>query len=270
MSDFVKKIKSKIYGVNHEWEEWGLPLKEVNHLNSLPRYELGKTTFRGCEVRFADSTTFLKGVKEIFGKEIYFFGQQDAPLIVDCGANVGHSVLYFKDQYPNARVEAYEPDPSIFDILKFNVNAFNLSDVALHDAAVWTRDGSVDFQIEGGFSGRIPMPDDDENLIQVEAVSLESILAERNVDLLKLDVEGAENDLIPACANVLHQVEHVFIEYHSHTDTPQQLHKLLEILSENGFRYHVHEAFARARPYVDTDTMLGMDLQLNIFGIQNG
>jgi predicted O-methyltransferase YrrM len=42
------------------------------------------------------------------------------PLILDCGANVGVSVLYFKRLYPDAEIIAFEPDEDVFAILKQN------------------------------------------------------------------------------------------------------------------------------------------------------
>jgi len=267
---FVEKVMTKAYGVDPRWRNWGVPANEVSRLKNLPRRKPGQTKFRGNEVKFADSTTFLQGIREIFGKDIYFFGEQSAPLIIDCGANIGHSVLYFKERYPNARVEAYEPDPSIFEMLSFNVDSFGLDGVSLHNSAVWKEEGVVEFQREGGFSGRIPMQGDTEQLIEVDAVPLETILENRHVDFLKLDIEGAEHDVLTSCTDSLHNVDYLFVEYHSHEDTRQGLHEILEIMCENGFRYHVHEAYTRAQPYIDTETMLGMDLQLNIFGIQSG
>jgi hypothetical protein len=56
---------------------------------------------------------------EIFTKGIYSFRcTTEAPLIIDCGSNIGMSILNFKTQYPKSRIIAFEPDNSNFEILK--------------------------------------------------------------------------------------------------------------------------------------------------------
>ena len=261
----LKELYRWAFNPGDRWRNYGLPLTEAIRLQKIPRRTKGYTTFKGRKVKFTDSTTFLNGVREIFGKDIYFFGERGSPLIIDCGANIGHSVIYLKQRYPDARIEAYEPDPEIFDALKFNVDSFNLDRVDLHNAAVWSENGTVEFSKEGGFSGRVSVSNDD-NLTEVPAASLGSIVSSRDVDLLKMDIEGAEYEALKSNVGQLQQVKNIFIEYHSHEERPQRLHEILEMLRGIGFRYHIHEAFTRDKPFVDNESMLGMDLQLNIFG----
>jgi len=261
----LRELYRWAFSPENRWRNLGIPLTEAIRLRKIPRRTQGYTSFKGQKVKFTDSATFLSGVREIFGKDIYFFGEHYAPLVIDCGANIGHGVIYFKERYPDARIEAYEPDPEIFDALKYNVNSFNLGGVDLHNAAVWSGSGTVEFSKEGGFSGRVPTSNDD-NRIEVPATSLGSVINGRDVDLLKMDIEGAEYKALKSSKNQLRKVENIFVEYHSHEKRPQRLHEILEILYESGFRYHIHEAYTRCKPFVDNNTMLGMDLQLNIFG----
>ncbi len=244
--------------------------KELDRLRRLPRYRQDQTIFLGEKIKIADACTFLGGVREIFDREIYEFQPNtSSPFIVDCGANIGLSVIYFKQLFPDAIIEAFEPDPEIFDILKFNINSFQFEEVTVFQKAVWSENGIITFRQEGGFSGRIPKPEDKDNLIEVPCVDLSEILLKKPVDFLKIDIEGAEYEVLLSCRKALSNVKNIFIEYHSHITERQTLHEVLEILQANGFRYHVHEAFTRKKPYVDRDTMLGMDLQLNIFGYRH-
>jgi hypothetical protein len=66
----------------------------------------------------------------------------------------------------------------------------------------------------------------------------------------------------------LKNIKHLFIEYHSHYQEKQQLHHILALLQENNFRYHIHEAYVRRSPFVSKELMTGMDLQLNIYAVQ--
>jgi FkbM family methyltransferase len=239
--------------------------REKRRLAGAVRYRPGTTTLLGRPLRYVDANTCYYGFLEIFEKEPYKFkSSRTAPLIIDCGANIGLSVLYFKQAYPDATVIAFEPDPQIFQVLEANMRAFGLTDTTALEAAVWTTDGEVDFQMEGGMSGRIPKSSDVSGLQTVKSLRLRNFLT-MPVDFLKIDIEGAEFSVIKDCEDLLLQVEHLFLEYHSHQDEPQQLDEILAILTRSGFRYHIHEAFTVRSPFVDRATMLGMDLQLNIY-----
>jgi len=247
----INKIKDKI---------------ERKRLEGLPRYTPGFTTLLGKRIEFVDVCTYMLGLEHIFGKEIYnFTSLNKRPLIIDCGSNIGLSILYFKKIYPDARVIGFEPDPAIFKALVHNVESFHCKHVELHNQAVWITNGSIDFQIEGGFSGRIPKYGDTSRIVTTPCVRLNDYL-NNEIDFLKIDIEGAEYKVILDCRNQLKYVKNIFIEYHSHISEEQNLHELLQILTEAGFRYHLHEAFTRPRPFIDSNLMLGMDLQLDVFG----
>ena len=84
-----------------------------------------------------------------------------------------------------------------------------------------------------------------------------------------MDIEGAENDVIIDCGNDLKRCDYIFVEYHSQERSDQKLHDLLALLANLGFRYHIQDAFVRKRPFVDRNTMVGMDLQLNLYFYKN-
>lgn len=243
----------------------GFDISEYFRLKRLPRYEHTETTLFGNRLKLVDSKTFLSGFREIFIDEIYRFKATDEhPLIIDCGANIGLSIAYFKKIVPDSKIIAFEADPNIFNILKYNVKSIGCNNVELHDQAVWTKDGEIEFMIEGAYSGRIPKMGDS-CTTRVKSKRLKDIL-NTPVEFLKIDIEGAEYDVIEDCKEVLHQVKNIFIEYHSHESEDQTLHRLLDLLKINKFRYHIHEAHTSPNPFMKRNLMLGMDLQLNIFG----
>jgi FkbM family methyltransferase len=239
---------------------------EYKRLSELERFKPTSTKFLGHTMEIVDACTFLGGKEEIFDKGIYEFrADTDSPLIIDCGANIGLSIIYFKQLYPKAKILAFEPDQQIFNTLQKNINSFKLSEVTLYQEAIWKEDGETEFKIEGGFSGRIPKPEDTIDVVKVKARRLKNLL-NQPVEFLKIDIEGAEYEVLKDCANFLGQVKNIFIEYHSHITERQTLNEILSLLTESGFRYHIHEAYTRKKPYVDRELMLGMDLQLNIYG----
>src|SRR3990172_6752386 len=87
--------------------------------------------------------------------------------------------------------------------------------------AVWIQDKQMDFSVEGGFSGRLAKPGDHNELISVPTCRLRNSLEDR-IDFLKIDIEGAEHQVLMDCADLLHNVENIFIEYHSHFKEQQQ------------------------------------------------
>jgi FkbM family methyltransferase len=207
-------------------------------------------------------------LNEIFGRQNYaFVSDRETPLILDCGANIGLSCIYFKRRYPASRITAFEADPDICDVLRHNLDAFGLADIAVVNGAVWDSDAKVDFVPEGGFSGRVPLPNEsvgNHAKKTVQAVRLRDHL-EVAVDFLKMDIEGAETRVLLDCAARLQNVKRCFIEYHAPEDGEQTLHTLLDVLHRAGFRYHVKEAYAAAHPFAQRPALGGMEFQAEIY-----
>jgi len=213
--------------------------------------------------RIADSLSFYYSYQEIFGRDIYLFhSDKKDPLIIDCGSNYGTSILYFKRIFPEARIIAFEPDPAIFDLLRWNMHSFGFEDVEIHNLAIWQDQTSMPFSSDGADGGRI-VSDVSQNMLLVPTVRLDDYLVS-HVDMLKIDIEGAEVDVL-ATVSRLQSVTNVFIEYHSFMDQQQRLPELLSLLRDAGFRYQVHTQFSPQRPFVDKVVQNSMDLQLNVF-----
>jgi FkbM family methyltransferase len=243
--------------------------REEARLRRMKRYEPTETTLLGRHVRIVDAPTFLSGRHEIIERGIYdFTAGGDSPRIIDCGANIGLSVIYFKQRYPASRIIAFEADPRIAAVLQHNLNAFGHHDVVVRPEAVWVNQGELEFCLEGGLSGRLPKgAGDAAERTRVPACRLRDVLAQERVDLLKLDIEGAETAVLRDCREFIRKewIPHLFVEYHSHAEEPQTLHELLALLAAGGYRYHILTAYARKRPFVDRGCLVGMDLQLNVY-----
>jgi FkbM family methyltransferase len=240
---------------------------DTKKLLRQPRCQQGLSSLFDFPFHYVDAGTFYYGYQEIFKDEAYKFDTTTAvPYIIDCGANIGLSTVYFKKLYPPAKVVSFEADPQIFETLRKNIEINKLTGVEPVNKAVWINNEFIEFEVEGGFSGRINKYSSERNLIKVPAIRLKDLLTE-NVDFLKLDIEGAEFEVIKDCGENLKYVKHLFIEYHSHKNESQKLGELLSMFSDNGFRYHIKEAYTVKHPFVQHEDMLGMDLQLNIYAI---
>lgn len=224
----------------------------------------GSTTFLGRPIRYSDNVGFLHSVREVFADRVYLFrAKNDAPHIIDAGANIGLSVLYFKELYPKATVTAFEPDPAIFSMLEQNVGG--LPGVELHREAIWTEDTTLTFYSEGSLAGSSEVDFMGKgNKTEVPAIRLRNELRKRPVDFLKIDIEGAENGVLFDIADELAGIDCLFFEYHSVPGKEQRLGDMLNLVGKAGFRYVINGTHGPALPFVDRMTR-GFDLQLNVF-----
>ena len=96
------------------------------------------------------------------------------------------------------------------------------------------------------------------------ATRLKDYLSEP-IDFLKLDIEGAEREVLLDCAGSLTNVDHLFVEYHGYPGEQQGLADILRVIQAAGFRYHIKDAYLVEHPFVEARRDGHMPLQLNIF-----
>lgn len=237
-------------------------------LHKKVRFQEGLFKIFNKNFVYIDSASFISMYKSIFINKSYKFKTaKHNPLIIDCGANIGLSVLYFKKLYPDSIVEAFEPDKKIFEILKSNCNNFNLDNVSLINKGIWTKDGETNFLSDGADGGKIILNNNRKSLDKIKVIRLKNLLAKRKeIDLLKIDIEGAETDVLTDCRKNLSNVKLLFVEYHSSIGQKQNLDKLLKILKEANFRYHINNITVSSKnPFLKQVANGGFDLQLDIY-----
>jgi FkbM family methyltransferase len=233
-------------------------------ISQLDRYTEGEVVVQGCSVHFTDNVALFGMIDEIFIRENYKFNcENDSPTIIDCGANIGLSALYFKWLYPHAVIHAFEPDPEAYKKLVLNMEVNGFEDVQTYNAAVWIEDGELVFQTDGSWGGHIG-GDMNSVGVKVKAHRLDGLL-DKHVDFLKIDIEGAESDVILHARELIAKnVEKLFFEWHSLTGEPQRLGEVLSFFEKQGFRYHIKEALNRSTPFIYKPTSR-MDSQLDVF-----
>ena len=244
--------------------------KLLKHANSGIEYShLYKNRYK---IIFKDPKAFLYSVKELFVEEIYKFkAENDTPYIIDCGSYIGTSILFFKTQYPNAKILAFEPDNSNFELLNNNIKNWDLKDIEIQNAAIWINNLGVNFIADGNMASKI---DESNNTAHNEnqktkSVRLKDLLTEK-IDFLKIDIEGAEYEVLVDCESKLSFVENLFIEYHGNYNEMYKLNKILNILIENNFKYYIKEAGVTfEHPFYDRENIYDFDTQLNIFAFKN-
>jgi FkbM family methyltransferase len=179
------------------------------------RYYKRNISFLQYNFIVPDSLSFIWQFKEIFVDESYRFNpQSNSPVIFDCGANIGTSCLYFKLLSPGSKITAFEADPEIAGILKSNLVKNNLSDIIVIDKAVWINDKGIEISVEGADGASIFS--EGISKIKIDSVRLKYFLEKEDlVDMLKMDIEGAEVEVLKDCSGTLNRVGNLFIEYHS-------------------------------------------------------
>jgi FkbM family methyltransferase len=215
---------------------------------AMPRYTPGSIRMLDYDLQYSDLLSFCPQWHDIFiDGALEFRTDAQAPRILDCGGNVGLASLFFKHRFPAARITAYEADPALFAIMKANLAANRASEVETVHAALWTTNGRVTFRAEGSDSGMI------ETLsgavagtaVDVPSLRLRDIIANESaggrIDLLKLDIEGAEDAVLEDCEPVLARIGAIVMDLHEFDPANRQAPRVLDLLTRNGFTYAVDE-----------------------------
>ncbi len=153
-----------------------------------------RLSYRGLDFRLkVGNQSEIEVAREMFLEEQYSITGIDPKLILDLGSNIGASIMFFRAQYPSARIIGLEPDPDTFQRLTATVAP--LANVNVYPWAADGQSGHVGFvQSRKSWESAIARDGEAYN-VEVEAVSLRDIFARlgiEHVDLLKLDIEGSE------------------------------------------------------------------------------
>jgi FkbM family methyltransferase len=165
-------------------------------------------------------------------------------LIFDLGAHIGSTAAHLAVEHPEAKIVAVELDPETAAVCRTNLAAFD-GRCILEEGAVWFEDGEVAFEsggedtvasraVEDGGSGRRP------------ALSLDTLVARHagatgRVDYVKMDIEGAEREVLRRNTGWAERVRSIVVEPHP----PYSEQECLDDLRALGFRAYVSKA---ARP----------------------
>jgi FkbM family methyltransferase len=145
--------------------------------------------------------------------------------IVDGGAYIGLSAIYFTLRYPGVRIIAVEASEKNFELLVRNTAAFpNIEPV---NAALWPEPGSLvltdpgtglwGLQVQAAGAPVGTAPDSADSANSVRAITIDDIIQDyglEKIDLLKVDIEGAEKELFGKPGPWLDQVDAICIELH--------------------------------------------------------
>lgn len=170
---------------------------------------------------------------EVFDRQYYALPLPRPPeTILDLGANVGMTAVYFSRVYPNAKIACVEPMPENVVLLKANV-ADNAVNAGIYEAAASVVDGSLKMQRAALEYGSKP-----EGIpfgavltgctVEVQGISIPSLIRRlcwQRISLAKIDIEGYEGVLLQQNEEWLERVDNICIELHEGF-SEQQLHSV--------------------------------------------
>ena len=206
----------------------------------------------GFKVKYCTVESLLYLFREIFIDQSYWFtAETPRPFIIDCGANIGMASLYFKALYPAAEILAFEPDPDAFACLGENIRLNGLSGIEIKNKALMGAAGETELYASKSGPGSLLVSvlraRADGPARKVPAAKLSEYIT-RPVDLLKIDIEGAETEALLElrASGRLSMVKRLIMEYHHHIDkAADSLSEILGALESSGFGYQLGGSLER-------------------------
>lgn len=175
----------------------------------------------GREVTVRGRTSDTTVLKKIFLTKEYETPFPSNPrVIVDAGANIGLATLYYAQQYPDAKIIAIEPERSNFKVLQ--KNCAGMPNVILVEGALWGKEVKlvIEDPTAAKFAFSVTESQSTSSVLseEMQAVTIPGIMRKfglDRIDILKLDIEGAEYELFKEGAESwLGAIGQIVIELH--------------------------------------------------------
>ena len=197
------------------------------------------------DFRYVRSDNLYGQFADIFLRRQYAFScDKPEPVIIDCGGNVGLSAIWFKMNYPRCHLTVYEADPDLAAMLRTNLDSAGLYDVQVRAEVVWTSNGRVAFLKTGDDSGRIT----ESSSILYPSIDFVDYLP-TCVDLLKLDIEGAEFAVLTKLCETgaIQRIKRLVCECHIWQEKTDDFVRVLALLRSSKMQLSMNAA---AGPYL--------------------
>ncbi len=223
---------------------------------SLHRWvKFKKEKILSFDVYFYNYSLFFEEFRQIFIRQsYYFYTEKEEPEIIDCGGNIGVSILYFKYMYPNSKITVFEPSPEVYEIIEKNINKNKLKNITLEKSALSSEEGTSSFFLRGTGScgstlkeGVFDTSETDKKhkekkTVQVKTQRLSKFINNK-IDFLKMDIEGSEGEVLEELkkTNTLKDIRKIAFEYHYYKENKNnRLQNILSILEENNFSHEIY------------------------------
>lgn len=218
-------------------DEWGHPpLKarnsELRRIESLPEGQSGRAALEGLSLHFNEPQSFLREYRRIFlDKALDVPCIKGSPSIVDWGAGIGLTMRYWANKFPTPEIHLFEPHDEMREALAKNAAEATNAKVQIH-----------------------------ENSRELAE------LLDRPVDFLRIDLGMLGMELLEGVGDRIRAAERILVTCRTELGKEQQVSKVLRLLENHGFRYHLLPRNASANPLVDLKCQQGADCVVDVWG----
>ncbi len=167
---------------------------------------------------------------------IDYFHPKEGDVVVDVGAHIGrYTIIASQRVGPNGKVVAIEAEPSNFELLNRNIQLNQLTNVTTLNNAAFSKETKIKLHLPAGdilTKFNTVMPDlswitPTNNFVDVNANTLDNLLQQigiKQVNYIKIDVEGAEFEVLKGAHNLLVNSNNIvlLIEVHGHVNDYRQ------------------------------------------------
>ncbi len=164
--------------------------------------------------------------------QVFRWLEHSPKLVIDCGAHCGHFTILTdiccrsKFQETNTQYVLIEPNPYLLTILRKNIANTDLSSrTDIQQALLGAKSGYGTLWINHkNYLTASSQPTSNLQRHDVPFADLKTIVGDRSIDLMKIDIEGGEFEFVKSNLDVLSQANLIFIELH---DAPEEKHQEL-------------------------------------------
>jgi len=187
----------------------------------------------GVELSLYETGTYEKGILKYIQKHF----KQDG-VFVDVGANIGLMSLFVSRYFPLANIHAFEAHPETAVILRENLSLNSFSNnITVHSVALGSERSTVSISADlDANRGGASIVNEGQQPISVECFTMDEVLAESKVDLIKIDVEGYELHVLQGAKKIIESQHPVLIiEISQDRDGTDQTKAIWNFVQEMGF-----------------------------------
>lgn len=214
MKKIINKIKYNIKhlgladGLKFSWNTF-LGKEVLSHvtINDLPLH---------IRTRTSDMSVAVSSLTE---EEYANIKCEDPKVIIDAGANIGTSSIYFSIKYPNAKIYAIELEDENYNILLKNIE--NYKNIVPIKAGLWGKEETKKIQNRKTGPWGYTIVETDNKISEtgqdIECVTIKTLMEKykfNTVDILKIDIEGSEKEVLDNSEEWINQVKVLTVELH--------------------------------------------------------
>jgi FkbM family methyltransferase len=191
---------------------------------------------------------------------IQYFHPKEGDVVIDVGAHIGrYTIIASKRVGPNGKVIAIEADPSNFEMLNRNIQLNRLANVTTLNYAAFSRETRIKLYLPAGdvFTKYNTVMSDwvwvkpEDKFVEVNANTLDNLLLQqqqqqiaiRQVNWIKIDVEGAEFEVLKGAHNLLLNSKDIVLLIEVHGSPNDYRLKVEEFLRSYNFKIELEKIF---------------------------